>query len=153
MSLRGNATRRRHIGVAALEFAIVFPLLLTLVLGIVYYGMVLALQQVLTLAAEEGARAALRYPLTANGGTLATTIDLRVSAAALAARATLPESIATLVPSADIAQAVACSAPAGTTCVRVTLNLPTTSILPSVPFVPVPATLTGAAVVQISPDI
>jgi hypothetical protein len=37
--------------------------------------------------------------------------------------------------------------------VRVTLNLPTTSLLPSVPLVPVPATLTGSAVVQISPDI
>ncbi|CAG2157103.1 TadE-like protein [compost metagenome] len=153
MSLRAKATRRGHLGVAALEFAIVFPLLLTLVLGIVYYGMVLALQQVLTLAAEEGARAALRYPLTSNGGTLATTIDLRVSAAAQAARATLPDSLATLVPAADVAQAIACSAPAGTTCVRVTLNLPTTSLLPSVPLVPVPATLTGSAVVQISPDI
>ncbi|MBR7513626.1 pilus assembly protein, partial [Mycobacterium tuberculosis] len=37
------------------------PVLLVLMLGILYYGVILAMQQALTLAAEEGARAALRY--------------------------------------------------------------------------------------------
>lgn len=152
MALRGTAKRRHHRGVAALEFAIVFPLLLALVLGIVYYGVMLALQQALTLAAEEGARAALRYPLTSNGGTVATTIDLRVAAASQAARSVLPASVSSLISTSNPAQAVACTAPAGTQCVQVTLNLPTRSILPTVPFVPVPATLTGQATVQISPD-
>lgn len=152
MPLRGRAGYRRDRGVAAIEFAIVVPLLLALVLGIVYYGTILALQQVLTLAAEEGARAALRYPLTTNGGTLSSTIDLRVAAAAQTARNTLPTSVASLVSSSSPAQAVACASPSGTQCVQVTLNLPTRSILPAVPFIPVPATLSGSATVQISPD-
>lgn len=153
MALRGSANRRRASGVAAIEFAIVFPLLFAVVLGIVYYGMVLALQQVLTLAAEEGARAALRYPLTANGGTLATTLDQRVIAADQAARSTLPPNIAERFAGGSLAQAVACTAPAGTQCVQVTLNLSTQTILPVVPFVPVPASLIGVAVIQLSPDI
>lgn len=152
MASRGSANRRRMSGVAAVEFAIVFPLLLALVLGIVYYGTVLALQQVLTLAAEEGARAALRYPLTSNGGTLATTIAQRVLAADTTARNTLPANLASQIGAGSVAQAIACTAPAGTQCVRVALNLSTQTILPVVPFVPVPARLTGAAVVQISPD-
>lgn len=152
MSLRGNRDQRRAAGVAALEFAIVLPVFLALVLGIVYYGIVLALQQALTLAAAEGARAALRYPLTANGGNASATVDLRVLAAAQTAQATLPESIRTLVNRTDIAQAVACTAPAGAVCVRVTLNLPTNSMLPAVPMVPVPSMLTGTAIVQLSPD-
>lgn len=152
MALRGSANRRRAGGVAAIEFAIVFPLLLVVVLGIVYYGMVLALQQVLTLAAEEGARAALRYPLATNGGTTANTVGQRVVAADQAARSTLPSNIAAQMAAGSLAQAVACTAPAGTQCVQVTLDLPTRSILPVVPFVPVPATLTGVAVVQLSPD-
>jgi Flp pilus assembly protein TadG len=137
---------------AAIEFAIVFPLLFAVVLGIVYYGMVLALQQVLTLAAEEGARAALRYPLTSNGGTLATTLAQRVVAADQAARSALPPNLASRFPAGSLAQAVACTAPAGTQCVQVALNLSTQTILPAVPFVPVPASLTGTAVVQLSPD-
>ncbi len=152
MALRGSANRRRASGVAAIEFAIVFPLLFAVVLGIVYYGMVLALQQVLTLAAEEGARAALRYPLTSNGGTLATTLAQRVIAADQAARSALPPNIAARFTDGSLAQAVACTAPAGTQCVQVALNLPTQTILPVVPFVPVPASLTGIAVVQLSPD-
>lgn len=152
MALRGNAYRHLEDGVAAIEFALVFPILLAMVLGIVYYGMVLAVQQVLTLAAEEGARAALRYPLTSNGGTLADTVPLRVVAAEQTARNTLPATLAANLQSTAIAQAEACTAPAGMQCVRVTLNLPTQTMLPVVPFVPVPATLTGSAVVQLSPD-
>lgn len=151
MALGGNANRRRVSGVAAIEFAMVFPLLLAVVLGIVYYGMVLTLQQALTLAAEEGARAALRYPLIAAGGNLANTLDARVSAANVAALAALPASIAGQLQSSTPAQPVAC-APAGSQCVRVSLVLNTQNILPVMPLVPVPSTLTGAAVVQLSPD-
>lgn len=58
------AARRGCRGVAAVEFAVVVPVLLLLMLGIVYYGVIFAMQQALTLAAEEGARAALRYQST-----------------------------------------------------------------------------------------
>ncbi|KAF7960258.1 TadE family protein [Cupriavidus basilensis] len=137
---------------AALEFALVTPALIAIVVGIVYYGMVLALQQVLTLAAEEGARAALRYPSGAPADNAGAMQALRVNAAAATALATLPASIAALIPQAGVAQAVACASASGNVCVRVTLNLPTTRILPAFPMVPVPATLSGSAMVQLSPD-
>lgn len=154
MQVRGkHILRRRAGGIAALEFAIVTPLMLTLVIGIVYYGMVLALQQVLTLAAEEGARAALRYPSGASANNAAATQALRVAAASTTALATLPANLRSELQSSSPAQAVACATPSGTVCVRVTLTLPTTNILPAVPLVPVPATLSGSATVQLSPDI
>jgi Flp pilus assembly protein TadG len=146
--------RRRHgAGSAAIEFAIVAPVLIAIVIGIVYYGMVLALQQVLTLAAEEGARAALRYPAGVSGAGLAATKDARVNAAAAMARGTLPKSISDLLPAAGAAAAVPCATGSADVCVQVTLTLTTSSILPAVPMVPVPATLSGSAMVQLSPDI
>lgn len=150
---RGYSIRRtRRAGIAALEFAIVTPALLAVVIAIVYYGLVLALQQVLTLAAEEGARAALRYPSGVSAANPAVMQAQRVNAAAAAAIATLPASIGALIPSAGVAQAVSCSSTSGNVCVRVTLNLTTSAILPSVPLVPVPPTLSGTAMVQLSPD-
>lgn len=144
----------RERGIAALEFAVVLPVLLALLLGIVYYGIILALEQMLTLAAAEGARAALRYPSGAPDGSLAATQELRVTAAANTALATLPAAIqAKLASRDDIASASDCAAPADTVCVSVTLRLPATNILPRVPFVPMPGTLIGSAVAQLAPDI
>jgi len=48
-------------GVAAIEFGIVFLLFFAILWGILTYGFIFAAQQTLTLAAENGARAALRY--------------------------------------------------------------------------------------------
>ncbi|MDF3836999.1 pilus assembly protein [Cupriavidus basilensis] len=153
MSLRGNhAVRTRSSGAAALEFAIILPVLLTVVIGIVYFGIVLALQQVLTLAAEEGARAALRYPSGASANTAAATQALRVSAASSTALAMLPTSISSLIPAGNVAQVISCANPGGSVCVKVTLSLTSSSILPVVPGVPLPTTLTGSATVQLSPD-
>ena len=45
-------------GAAAVEFALVVPLLLLLIFGIISYGMMLSFRQGLTQAASEGARAA-----------------------------------------------------------------------------------------------
>ena len=146
--------RRREAGVAAIEFAMVLPLLVAMVLGIVYYGMVLALEQTLTLAAAEGARAALRYPPGAPDGSVAATQSLRVTAARQTALAALPDSIQrSLAGTGEIASADVCPAPAETVCVNVTLRLPVASVLPPVPFVPVPDMLTGSAVAQLAADL
>ncbi|MCP3021617.1 TadE/TadG family type IV pilus assembly protein [Cupriavidus basilensis] len=153
MPLRGNhAVRTRSSGTAALEFAIVLPVFLAVVIGIVYFGIVLALQQTLTLAAEEGARAALRYPSGASANNAAATQALRVSAASTTALAVLPASISSVISTANIAQTVSCANPSGSVCVRVTLNLPSSAILPAIPGVPIPTTLTGSATVQLAPD-
>lgn len=147
-------SRSRARGIAALEFAVVLPVLFALVLGIVYYGMILVLEQVLTLAAAEGARAALRYPGGAVDGSIAASMDLRVAAAADTALAVLPNSIKANLSSADkTASAAPCSAPADAICVSVTLRLPAANLLPRVPFVPLPEMLVGSAVAQLAPDI
>lgn len=148
-----TSRRLRTAGSAAIEFAIVAPLLLVIICGIVYYGVLMSIEQVLTLAAEEGARAALRYPTGVTGNGAEATQAARVSAASAMALATLPASISANVTPKTVAQAVPCATGAGDICVQVTLNLPTASILPSIPMVPIPVTLSGTAMVQLSSDI
>lgn len=53
--------RRRRSGSVAIEFAIVFPIFFLIFYAIVSYGLILIAQQSITLAAAEGARAAVRY--------------------------------------------------------------------------------------------
>lgn len=50
--------RRRERGAAAIEFAIVVPLLLLLIFGIIEYGFLFEFRQSISQAASEGARAA-----------------------------------------------------------------------------------------------
>jgi len=57
------ATRRKHArvsrrGVAAVEFAIVFPILMLLAFGLWEYGRLIQVQQILTNSAREGGRLA-----------------------------------------------------------------------------------------------
>ena len=49
-------------GAAAVEFALVVPLLLMLVFGIIQYGYILSFRQALSQGAAEGARAAAVAP-------------------------------------------------------------------------------------------
>ena len=55
-------------GAAAIEFAILFPIFFLIFYAVVTYGLIFAAQQTLTLAAAEGARAAVRYPAASGGG-------------------------------------------------------------------------------------
>jgi Flp pilus assembly protein TadG len=52
----GIGKRRHEAGAAAVEFAIVLPLLVLLLFGIVEFGLLLYNQQVITNASREGAR-------------------------------------------------------------------------------------------------
>jgi Flp pilus assembly protein TadG len=54
---RKGDTRRRQRGAAAVEFALVFPLLLMLVLAAIDWGWYFFIDQLVTNAAREGARA------------------------------------------------------------------------------------------------
>lgn len=60
---RSLSSRRpaKQAGGAAIEFAVVFPLFFMIFYAIVTYGLIMVAQQSITLAAEEGARAALRF--------------------------------------------------------------------------------------------
>jgi Flp pilus assembly protein TadG len=139
------ARRRASRGVAAIEFAVVVPVLLFLMLGIVYYGVIFGMQQVLTLAAEEGARAALRYQ---------TTNAQRVAAAYTTVTSVLPTFLTGRVQTNQSSTPlVKCQNVAGMQCLSVVLTMPVTTgntpLLPAIPLLPAPATLTGSAVVQL----
>lgn len=58
-------------GAVAIEFAIVFPVFFMIFYAIVTYGIIFATQQTLTLAAAEGARAAVRYPVNLKNNSVA----------------------------------------------------------------------------------
>ncbi|CAG2128744.1 TadE/TadG family type IV pilus assembly protein [Ralstonia mannitolilytica] len=140
--------RRDRTGAVSIEFAVVLPLLLTLMLGITYYGLIFAMQQVLTLAAEEGARAALRYQPSN---------PQRVAAAYTAANAALPSFISAQVKTNQSATPlVTCPTMASMQCLNVVLTLPVTTgaspLLPAIPLLPLPDALTGSAVVQLVPN-
>lgn len=61
--LRGCARARRDVrGAAAVEFALLLPILLILVFGIINYGDMLSVRQSVSQAASEGARAAAVDP-------------------------------------------------------------------------------------------
>lgn len=51
-----DATRTKETGAVAVEFALILPLLLVLLFGIVEFGLLLYNQQVITNASREGAR-------------------------------------------------------------------------------------------------
>ena len=75
---------KKEKGAAAIEFAIIFPIFFIVFYAVVTYGLIFAAQQTLTLAAAEGARAAVRYPAL-SGGVGATTkaaqLEARLAAA------------------------------------------------------------------------
>ncbi|MGI4812252.1 MAG: TadE/TadG family type IV pilus assembly protein [Janthinobacterium lividum] len=80
---RDGRVRARQRGLAAVEFAIVFPLLFVIFYGIVSYSLIFVAQQTLTMAAEEGARAALAYDsaVTTNTATVTTACTAAKNAA------------------------------------------------------------------------
>ncbi|WP_296224171.1 TadE/TadG family type IV pilus assembly protein [Ralstonia sp. UBA689] len=146
VGVREIITRRQASrGATSIEFAMVVPVLLVLMLGVVYYGVIFAMQQVLTLAAEEGARAALRYQPTNSQ---------RVAAAYTAVSSVLPAFLSNQVQTnQNSTPLVNCQNQNGMQCLSVVLTLPLTSgnnpMLPAIPLLPVPSTLTGSAVVQL----
>lgn len=64
--LRRSVRARTDRGAAAVEFALVVPLLLLILFGIISYGYMLSFRQSISQAAAEGARAAAVAPVTAN---------------------------------------------------------------------------------------
>jgi Flp pilus assembly protein TadG len=149
---RASGVRRTaQRGIAAIEFALVFPVLFVLLYGIITYVLIFLAQQSLALAAEEGARAALRYT-TADRGTIACNTATQL-VKWLGSNGN-GDPIATCVPTGP----VVCAFPAGTSaqCITVKVSYPY-STQPLVPLllgplmnVAVPATLASSATVQIN---
>lgn len=58
--MKGNGGKRSQQGAAAVEFALILPIFLLLLFGMIEYGWILTNQIVLTHAVSEGARAAVK---------------------------------------------------------------------------------------------
>jgi Flp pilus assembly protein TadG len=87
--MEGNATRcrrfRRQSGATAVEFALVFPILLTLIYCGLVYSYVYMLQQAINFAVQQGVQAAVAVLPQTDGSTNST----RQAQAQLAAKSTL----------------------------------------------------------------
>lgn len=140
----------RDLGSAAVEFALVFPLLFLVLYGIVTYSVVFVAQQSLTLAAEEGARAALVYR------------GAESVAGALAARSSNACNVAHQTTgwlsayAQCAAQAQSCSYDSTMACVQVTLTYDYADhpLVPTLPLLSLalPQTLSSVATVQLDPE-
>nr|WP_246270643.1 TadE/TadG family type IV pilus assembly protein [Paraburkholderia solisilvae] len=136
-------------GATAVEFALLFPLFFIIFYAIVTFSLIFVAQQSLTLAAEEGARAALNFQQADND---ADALAKRVAAACetatgmanwLAARA---DCEATPNP---------CTYDPTMECVSVTLSYDYAArpLVPPVPLLDIvlPAQLTSTAMIQLNP--
>ncbi|WP_259294979.1 TadE/TadG family type IV pilus assembly protein [Paraburkholderia sp. DHOC27] len=144
---RTSSLRQR--GVAAVEFALVFPLFFVVMYGIVTFSLVFVAQQSLTLAAEEGARAALNYQQ-------ATSVSAALTARANAACSAATNMIATMVNTATcVATPTTCNYNASMDCVNVTLtyNYASNPLIPNLPLMnmAMPSALVSSAMVQLNP--
>lgn len=147
------STARRLRGNAAIEFAILLPLLLYVIYALVSFAMMFSAQHLMTLAAAEGARASLQYQPADD------------TAAALALRRT--RACSTAMAFVDWVQrqsdnsvscearSAACDFDADLICIEVELNYPYASkpMLPAIPLAEalMPEQMRSLATVQLSP--
>jgi Flp pilus assembly protein TadG len=135
----------------AIEFAIVFPLFFLIFYAIVTYSLIFVAKQSLTLAAAEGARAALRFQPNAKSPSNA--LALRASAACTTATS-LVNWLAGVSPC--VATYGNCSFDATMECINVSLtyNYASEPLVPSLPLLEMalPSVLTAQAMVQLNPE-
>ncbi|WP_233829421.1 TadE/TadG family type IV pilus assembly protein [Paraburkholderia sp. ZP32-5] len=135
-------------GATAIEFALVFPLFFLVLYAIVTYSLILVAQQNLTLAASEGARAALNWQSSSSPSDALTK---RGGAACDAAKLVIQ-------PLVQAMQCASTSADCGTgmKCITVSLTYDYGAhpIVPTLPLLSmtVPASLYGNATVQLNPE-
>lgn len=130
--------------------------------AIVTYSMVFLVQQSLTAAAGEGARAALAYSSSTDAAAALTSRASQACERALAvvnwlpgATGTTPGSPTSCTPAVNMAPA-GCTNNANMDCIQVTLTYAYASkpLVPNLPLLDlaIPALLTGQATVQIDPE-
>lgn len=157
-------------GIAAIEFAVIFPVFFLIFYAIVTYGLIFAAQQTLSLAAAEGARAAVSFQPGLGGANAQRTARIRAACDMANLSVSWLRNVGTGLGAAPVAGA-GCSGgsggpgvravslqtgcPANLECVQVQINYDYGSA-PLVPHLlgdwlrlPTPATLHGTAVAQI----
>lgn len=145
---------RRERGAAAVEFALVVPLLLVLVFGIINYGMMLSFRQAVSQSAAEGARAAAVTPA---GGDPTVNAQKAVSSAlghdltcagGNLARAGVTGPVGTCA----IGASAPCPNNPAVKCVQVTVTVfyKETRIGPNLPFAPLPSRMSYSSTSLVS---
>ena len=109
--LRLQGWRRAQSGASAIEFALVFPLLVALIYGGLVYSYVFLLQQAINFAAQQGVQAALAVVPTSNG---ANDSSKRMQNADLVAKSTLNWLPAAQLTRVTTSAAGSCTVPSGT---------------------------------------
>lgn len=141
-----DGRNRRERGAAAVEFALVVPLLLLLVFGIISYGYMLSFRQAMSQGAAEGARSAAVW-----ASAYAATQDTPRRAAATAS---VDEALRSygVTCSSGATCAVSIVACGTAKCVNVTVSYPyaTNPLTPKIPLVPLPASLSYTASARVS---
>lgn len=144
----------RQAGASALEFALVFPVLFTLLYGMVSYAMLFAAQHSLSQAAADGARAAMRFHSTNDASSQAVRNAEACKVAVQGVRWLEPFGGLGLKPCNSASRACgSASNGAALSCVFVQVSYDYLSkpLLPRLPWlVPVPDTLVGEATVQVA---
>ncbi len=122
----GRLSRRKHAkGAQLIEFALTLPVVLILIYLIIAYSIVFLLQQTLSFAASEGARAGLAYPVsgTTRSGNANTRITQVLSALPTTYRNAMPAvSITENGPATDCGTTLTTSS--GFKCLTVRLSYP-----------------------------
>ncbi|ANH38953.1 TadE-like protein [Nocardioides dokdonensis FR1436] len=143
----GGDRRERERGAAAVEFALVVPLLLLLVFGIISYGYMLSFRQAISQAAAEGARAAAVAPAAFTTGEKQTAANNAIKQAL--------DSYGVVCGTGAMTCSVvvkACPADLSRDCAVVTLDYLYSSqpLIPKFPLVPLPEHLAYSAVAEVS---
>lgn len=144
-----SVSRRAQRGATAIEFALVFPMFFAIFYAIVTFSLIFVAQQSLTLATEEGARAALNYQV-------ASSVSAAVTLRAQAACNTATNMVAPMISSAKCTTApTACAFDGTMQCIAVTLNYNYASspLVPNLPLLNVilPSQLSSTATIQLNP--
>lgn len=146
MAGAGGRARERERGAAAVEFALVVPLLLVLVFGIISYGYMLSFRQAISQGAAEGARSGAVW---ASAYDASQDVERRA-----AATASVDEALQSYGVSCSSGATCAVTiVPCGTArCVEVAVTYPYGSkpLTPKIPLVPLPSTLTFTSTARVS---
>lgn len=147
-----RGARRRLQGNAAIEFAILLPLLLYVIYALVSFAMMYSAQHLMTLAATEGARASLQYQP-------ADDVDASLALRRTRACSTAMAFVDWVQQHSDNsvsceARSAACAHDAASICIEVELTYPyaTKPLLPAIPLADalMPDQMRSLATVQLS---
>ena len=128
-------TRRSESGASAVEFALLLPVLMMILFGIIEFGLALYRQAILTNASREGARLGIVQSIPAiTNGQINATIDSYLTAAG--------------IPAGNVTRNIVAGGVTGTP-VQVTLTLPYTyAVLPGLTSIAPTINLTAQTVMR-----